>query len=397
MSEAAPSPPDLKVFDAIGDAPVDAGIVLAEEFAAVYEQGRDPLVGTPGEVLVPEEADVLLYGDGGASKTTLANDFAVHLAAGDDWLGFPIPHPARVLIIEAEGPRAMFREKIRRKLGAWSGSMYGDRLWVRQEHWGEFRFDDDDAVARWIEEHEIDVLVVGPLTAVGFDDRGTIPEVREFMRRVDAWRLRTGRRLTVVIVHHENKAGTISGAFEGVCDTLLHAEVHTRGTTLLTIEKAKWASRWHKEKLKLAWTPGEGFELVEQEERDYVTEASGYLAENGWRTSREIAPAIGANREKLEKEALEARRDLFESRTGDAAKEVGRHPSSTVWNVVEKVARTPEPPEPPGSVWVAGREGGSGGSTRRESHLPPSHPDAYARGGSHPRASSDKTTRTGSP
>ena len=68
-------------------------------------------------------------------------------------------------------------------------------------------------LARFIGGQQIDVLVVGPVTAVGFEQRGTIQEVREFMNEVQHFRQQTGRRLSTVLVHHENKGGTISGAF----------------------------------------------------------------------------------------------------------------------------------------------------------------------------------------
>ena len=44
--------------------------------------------------MLPEDGDVMIYGDGGASKTTLTIDLGCHLAAGDDWLGIPVPKPS---------------------------------------------------------------------------------------------------------------------------------------------------------------------------------------------------------------------------------------------------------------------------------------------------------------
>src|SRR5689334_4673126 len=56
----------------------DAGprLVTAHEFGAVAEAGAEPLIGTPGQVLIPVGGDVMVYGDGGASKTTLGIDLA---------------------------------------------------------------------------------------------------------------------------------------------------------------------------------------------------------------------------------------------------------------------------------------------------------------------------------
>lgn len=115
-------------------------IVGAAEFAAVDEPGAEPLVGSENQVLIPEGGDAMIYGDGGASKTTLGIDLGCHLAAGDEWLEAPVPKPVRVGLIEAEGPRALFRRKLRRKLEQWAGSEIGDRLQVLESPWAAFRF-----------------------------------------------------------------------------------------------------------------------------------------------------------------------------------------------------------------------------------------------------------------
>src|SRR4051812_27766982 len=83
--------------------------VSLDEFVAVDEAGAEPLVGEAGNVVIPTGGDVIFFGDGGSGKTTLQLDLAFHLAAGDDWCGFPIPAPVRVGIVENEGPRPLFR------------------------------------------------------------------------------------------------------------------------------------------------------------------------------------------------------------------------------------------------------------------------------------------------
>ncbi len=91
-----------------------------EEFAAIDEEGAQPLVGDAENVLIPEGGDVMVYGEGGAGKTSLTIDLGCHLAAGRDWLDLPVGQPARILIIENEGPRPLLRAKLRRKLNAWA-------------------------------------------------------------------------------------------------------------------------------------------------------------------------------------------------------------------------------------------------------------------------------------
>jgi hypothetical protein len=83
-------------------------VVTLEEFAAVDEQGAGGLLGAEGDAPIAEDSDVLVFGDGGAGKTTLVNDLALHLGAGDPWLGIGVGRPLRVLIVELEGPGRCF-------------------------------------------------------------------------------------------------------------------------------------------------------------------------------------------------------------------------------------------------------------------------------------------------
>ena len=325
-------------------------IVSVAAFAAVEEPGAKPLVGSDGDAVIPEGGDVMVYGDGGASKTTLAIDLAFHLGAGDDWLGIEISEQVNVLVVEAEGPRPLFRQKLRGKLAGWEGSDVGDRVRVWETPWARFRFPDADEIAERLGEEKVDVLIVGPLSRVGWDDLGTLQEVRQFMDVVADFRERTGRRLTIVLIHHENKGGKVSGAFEGAGDTLLHAEVRSHGVTHLTFQKARWSSEWHKQTLKLEWTDGEGFEPIEEEERDLLAEISEWLTarpEHRHSTVKEIAnrkemdspggdvkvfEGIGAREDEV-RAVLVDHQNVFHQRTGEEAKAVGRSASAKVWDL----------------------------------------------------------------
>lgn len=329
-------------------------IVTLDEFADVDEPGADPLLGSPGEAVIPEGGDVMIYGDGGASKTTLSIDLAFHLAAGDDWLGLRIPDPCRVLLVEAEGPRPLFRAKLRAKRDAWKGSDIADRLRVHEAPWAQFRFP-AVRVAEAAGELEVDVLIVGPLTRVGMDELGTLQQVRDFMGEVGRFRARTGRRLAVILLHHESKRGTVSGAWEGAGDTLIHATVHVRGKTKLAFQKARWSSKWHRQTLELDWADGEGFEVAEHPDRDLVAEIRAWLLEEPYSTAKEIATrkeakrpdgttqkiaGIAANETEV-RDALESRQDIFRCRVKEEAKAVGRHPSAVIWEVREGALADP--------------------------------------------------------
>ena len=162
------------------------------------------------------------------------------------------------------------------------------------------------------------------------DAAGTLQEVRDFMSHVAALRVACGRRLTVVIVHHENRAGTVSGALEGAVDTLLHVEARGPGHTMLRFQKARWSSSWHGQNLTLSWTEGEGFAV--EGERDYIGEMVALLADGHWRTAKEIAgkdEGIGAGVDTV-RAKLKEQPDTFAERNGA---EVGRSANATVYGL----------------------------------------------------------------
>jgi hypothetical protein len=84
------------------------------------------------------------------------------------------------------------------------------------------------------------------------NEAGTLQQVRDFLKLVHAVRTKAGRRLAVILAHHENKGGTVSGAWEGSGDTLLHVEARGNGSTDLHVQKARWSPEHHGAKLKLA-------------------------------------------------------------------------------------------------------------------------------------------------
>jgi hypothetical protein len=206
------------------------------------------------------------------------------------------------------------------------------------------------------------------------EEAGTLQEVRAFTDLLADVRRRCGRALVVILVHHENKAHTVSGAWEPSGDTLLHVREAGNGHTLVYVEKARWDPERHHTTMKLAWAPGEGFRP--EGERDLLAEVKQLLSDGEWRTAKEIAASeekdgIGAN-VNIVKDLLEGHPEHFDSVTGDAAKALGRHPTAVLWEVY----RAPDTPEsPPDFPWEEGA-GDSGvfpfrGDTKSESpHLP---------------------------
>jgi len=300
-------------------APAALEILSVDDFIAIEEDGASALLGTDDAALIPEDSDVVVYGDGGAGKTTLTVDGAFHLAAGDDWLDIPVQRQARVLLIENEGPAVQFRAKLKRKREAWKGSPLGDRLSVFNAPWGDATFADEgwrSALANKINEDQIEVVIGGPVVRLGMDEAGTLQQVREFLTMVKDVRAKAGRRLTVILVHHTNKNGTVSGAWEWSGDSLLFVSEAGNGHTNVHIQKARWSSTHHNTKIKLAWTDGEGYMI--EDERNYVAEIQVLLLDEKPRTTEGIGKpkhegGIGASRSKV-KEALD-RGDCFRSLT----------------------------------------------------------------------------------
>lgn len=261
--------------------PLDLTIQTLEDFAAVDEPGARELVGEAGQALIPEGGNVMLYGDGGAGKTTLTVDLACHLAAGDDWIGITIGATVRSLIVEDEGPRPFFRRKLDRKLQGWAGSPLEGRVRVVEEPWARFTFAKEShrvALAAAIVTLELGVVIVGPVVVAGMEKAGTLQDVREFLALVDDVRDRSDRSVTFVLVHHENKGGEVSGAWEGAGDTLLHLSAQGHGKTRLHVQKARQAPDYHLTTIQLEWADGEGYTVAEKEEVDDDTLEGKILA-----------------------------------------------------------------------------------------------------------------------
>jgi archaellum biogenesis ATPase FlaH len=243
-------------------------VVALEQFIAVDEPGATGLLGTSDQALIPDNGDVMAYGDGGAGKTTLCIDLAFHLATGQSWLGIAVTRRVHVLLIENEGPRPLYRAKLRRKLEAWPRNLDG-QVDVWEQPWTWFTFADADKrqrLADEIRDREIDVLIVGPVSRAGMNDAGTLQEIRDFMELVADVRQLSGRAVAIILIHHENKGGKVSGAWEGSGDTLLHVQGQGHGRTRLYIQKARWASEWHAKTLNLVWADGESFTVQDPDE-----------------------------------------------------------------------------------------------------------------------------------
>lgn len=156
----------------------------AEFVANPIPQAEPIVVDTTGSTVIAAAGFELTYGDGGAGKTTLWLDGAMHFAAGIEWLG-GLMTPTRPLPIgwvENEGPQEEFRRKLERKLAAWSGRVPPDRFHVLDTPWGALDLGNPEhraGIADAVTELDLDLLIIGPLNDLGMEGGGTPDEVRK--------------------------------------------------------------------------------------------------------------------------------------------------------------------------------------------------------------------------
>jgi hypothetical protein len=244
-------------------------IAEAAAFSAVEEASARPLLGDKNETVLAAGGSAVFYGDGGAGKTTLGVDQVFHLCAGIDWLGLRVPHPCTVLWIENEGPRGKFREKLKAKFAAWDGPSLEGRLHLFEHPWSLFTFADElyrAALVEKLRELKVDGVFAGPVQRLGVEGGGTPAEIQAFVNLLEQVRAELDRPLAYELIHHENKAGNVSGAWEGATDTLAHVQAHGNGHTAVVWRKVRWASDLHGRTWKLDWRDGETFEVDEAPE-----------------------------------------------------------------------------------------------------------------------------------
>lgn len=316
-------------------------VVPLGEFVAVTEDVAEPLVGTSENSLLPADGLLLMYGDGGAGKTTLSLDALAHLASGAPWLGLEVPRPLRILLIENEGPRGPFRQRLAAKIQAWHGAPFHQNVYVLEEPWTRFTITDDTyraALAEAIDEHHIDLVIVGPLASLGAKGTGTPDEINEFDNHVQQLRAGANRAFALWIVHHENKAGDVSGAWERYPDTLVHIQAQGNGRTRVVWRKVRWSSELHGTSVNLVWAEGNGFQVEDQKVRDIRSElVEAFRKKNEWLTAREAAKHIKANVDKVKDELSQLVEDgVLEHRKGPE----GRKSHALCW-------RLPTDSEPP--------------------------------------------------
>jgi AAA domain len=218
--------------------------VSLDEFVAHPFPAADPLLGEPGRVIVAVGSLLLVYGAEGSGKSTFTVDAVAHMAAGLDWLGIPVPRPVRFCLVENEGPPALFQAKLDAKRATWEGPDFSENVFVYADPWGEFSFADPaarDALNAFCEEHTVDVVVANPTLGLGVAGSGRPDETQLFVDWLVECGLKSVRAFW--LLHHENKAGQISGDWGRHPDTKVQLQPDgNQPRTKLLWEKTRWAT-----------------------------------------------------------------------------------------------------------------------------------------------------------
>lgn len=227
-------------------------VTPAAEFLDSFEESAASLLGENGETIVPAGGLVILGGEGGSSKTTLSLDACAHLAAGIPWLGHTVARPLHILIIENEGPRPQFREKLKQKAASWQGAPFLPNIDIWEEPWAKFSFAnpaDRRALRETASTRQTDLVMCDPLDSLGIQGAGTPEDTRTFVQLLRECGLHDPTNpLAFWILHHYNKqaGGTIvsrlSGAWGNHADTILGLELADGHTSKLTWAKLRHAT-----------------------------------------------------------------------------------------------------------------------------------------------------------
>jgi hypothetical protein len=281
-----------------------------DAFLAHAYPPAEPLLGGPGEIFLAVGSLLMVYGADGSGKSTWTIDGIAHLAAGVPWLGIPVPRPVRVAVIENEGPPSLFQAKLKAKIDTWEGPAFAGNVFVFAGPWGEFSFADADARAalnEFCDEHAIDLVTANPTLGLGVAASGRPDETQQFVDWLVECGLKSERAFW--LLHHENKAGQISGDWGRHPDTKVSLQADgNQPRTKLDWAKTRWAtlpSETIAKTVMLDWiTDTQGYTVVPLDtvgasDAELEQRISDYLRDNGGATTNAVIAGVPGTKDRI--------------------------------------------------------------------------------------------------
>jgi hypothetical protein len=193
-----------------------------------FQSEREESVYYCGDVLLEETVNILVA-DGGVGKTTLVTQLCLALASGTPFLGFNVPEPISVLLLEAEGARSLYRArsgKAAKTLGI--KDYYVNQRWAIQSRW----MSDFSAGSMMVEDQirKSGAKVVVMDTLGYFLGDGDENSSKDWKQKImfPLTRLKAMYGCAFILLHHEGKPGEYrtghhkgrgTSAMFGDCDT----------------------------------------------------------------------------------------------------------------------------------------------------------------------------------
>jgi hypothetical protein len=178
--------------------------------------------------------------------------------------------------------------------------------------WGEFTFADPEARAaltEFCDQHQVDVVTANPTLGLGVAAAGRPDETQAF---VD-WLVECGlkRDRAFWLLHHENKAGQISGDWGRHPDTKVSLRQHgNQQRTKLDWAKTRWATLPTDVTAKtclLEWViETQGYNVLELDsvganDTELVQRIVTYLTEHPWAPTRAVYDRVKGDKTRIRK------------------------------------------------------------------------------------------------
>ena len=152
--------------------------------------------------LAHQGSRILLGGDSGMGKSYVLLQLLFESAEGKPWLGiWPVRRPLRSLLVQTEVSEPLFQRRIKR----W-GSLPDGMFVLTQKEF--LMIDEAGSVARFCDEHDIDIVGLDPLYQMHGGDENSTHTIRPAEQAGD--RIAGDKRI-LIVVHHVNKVSQQTG------------------------------------------------------------------------------------------------------------------------------------------------------------------------------------------